>query len=95
MLDQHAVEARGRDMGLKPRRQSVTLSGHGRRWLDVQAGDLLVGDLIAGLGVVHTVKLKEPRRGVGGMKVMVEVEAGEGNKIEYDSMTSVRAFVKM
>jgi hypothetical protein len=95
MLDQHAVEARGRDLGLKIPRNAVTLSGHGRSWLTIQAADLRVGDVIAGLGVVHTVSLKPPRLGPGGSKVIVAIEAGDSNAKEYDSMTPVKAFVKM
>lgn len=95
MFDQHAVEARGHALGLKSARQTVTLSGHGRRWLDVHACELLVGDVIAGVGLVHTVTLHAGRRGPGGLKVIVKIEAGEDNEIEYDSMASVRAFVKM
>ena len=54
-MDVEAVKDRGRAMGLKPGRQTVSLSSTSRKraWGITRRGALVAGDVVANEGLVH------------------------------------------
>lgn len=93
MIEQSAIESRGREMGLRPRRQSVQLGRHGRRWDWIRTVDVRVGDIVAGAGKVHTVTIRGA--GVPREEAKVWIQAGEGEPIAYPVTGVVYAFAVM
>jgi hypothetical protein len=61
MIEQHAIEARGRALGLTPRSSGVEVRAARREWKWVRFRDLTAGDTWVDHGIVQIVEIRDDR----------------------------------
>jgi len=90
MVDVEKIIENGKSMGLMPRRQSVSVSGHGKSWQTISAEQVVVGDVWQDHGLVRSIEDAYD-------SIHLQIRAGDDGKISPTVMaksTLVRVFGK-